>query len=466
MKFTPLPQQQILIDAFLKHKEVAALADPGLGKTASVLSACCRMIQQGRSKGVLIIAPLRVCTLVWPQEVQRWDQFQWMKVADLRTEEGMDSWRNESAHVYIINYEMLISRSYAGKPGKPARKSPGFIEKYLKTPASLPVDTIVWDEISRMRDQSTKSVKQFSTVRSRFLRHFGLTGTPAPNSYLDLFSIFKTLDGGKSLGPVFTAFRDRYFQSDYMGYVWTIRPGAKEEIENRINGITYTLRASDYLHIPPTSFIDIDTPLPPDAKKLYKTLEKQLLIEIKNKTVLAVNAAVLAGKLLQITGGSVYAEDGATQIIHSAKIDALRKLLKQDNNSPILVFSSYIHEKQRILKEIPEAVIFEDSLVEMWNAGKIKLLLADPRSVGHGLNLQSGGYRVCWFGPTYSRELYDQGNARLVRTGQDKPTIVYRLIAPGTIDDAVVEVLRVKGDSQSGLKAALKNLELLRDTGD
>lgn len=483
MKFNPLEHQHLAID-WLKVREVAALfAGMGLGKSASVLAAFDWLLKDGQAKGLLIIAPLRVATLTWPHEVKKWSNFQYLKVACLRTKEGLKAWENGTADIYTLNYESI----------------PKFCKNQLvgKTAEDLPVDTVVWDELSKAKNPSGKringynrpkkgedgktitrinrlgrevDVKErvhgFRDFRELFNRHWGLTGTPAPNSYLDLFAQIRLLDGGARLGTAFTNFQKAYFEPDnvYSQYPkWVPRAGAKGFIEKRIADIALTLRSEDWLDIPPTITQDIEVKLPAAGRKAYKELEKEFLtlIEEHGVEVVAVNQGALIQKLLQATSGAIYDEEKTVAVVHDAKIKALLKLQK-DIGEPLLVATMFKHEQTRILAACPGAELFTDESFERWKKGKVKFLVAHPLSIGHGVDgLQQGGRSTVWFSQTYSSELYAQWNARLARTGQKEETYVYRLTVPGTFDDAAIEATTGKAENESGLLAAIKNLQEL-----
>lgn len=445
-----LPQQEIMHDHLRKNDVAALWVDMGLGKTASVLTALDFYISDGDSKGALIIAPLRVSLLTWPNEIEKW--YPWMKFVHLRTKEGQEAWRKGEANIYLLNYDMLGTT--------------GITELFDSTKAlDWPVDTVVWDEISKAKSHKSKRIKSFFPYRKFFKRHWGLTGTPIANSYLDLFNPFRLLDGGVRLGTSFHKYAGSFFDSDYMGWSYKIKGDwAKKKIEESIEDITLTLKAAEYMDIPPTEYIDHDVALHFTDYRRYKELEKQFLLKIKDEHIVGTNAAVLVGKLLQFTSGAIYNEEKRVVYVHDEKLDALLELIKKfkKENRNVLVLTSYIHEMDRILSNCEDARFFYNGAETDWNAGKIKVLVADPRSIGHGLNLQDGGSDIIWFTPTYSRELYDQANARLIRTGQTKPTTVTRLLVKDTIDWAVVEALRAKGDEQQGLKSAIVNLQQLR----
>ena len=460
-RFEPLPQQKLAIP-FLKERNIAALfAGMGLGKSAAVLAELDYLFSDGACKGALIVAPLRVSVLTWPHEVQKWIQFHKWRVYSLRTKEGREAWAKGEGEIFTINYESL----------------PKFCRERLegKTPEELPVDTVIFDELSNAKSHSSKRINTFRKYALKFQRLWGLTGTPTPNGLLDIFAQIRLLDNGQRLGKSYTHFKQAFFEpvNMYSQYPkFKIREGKEKVIEGKISDIVLTLRSEDWLKIPPVTVEDISVSLPADAKKAYKLLEKELLLEIgEDFEVAAINAAVLAGKLLQITGGAVYdtpplGEDGnpvARQVetIHTAKIDALKKLFKDQGGKPMIVATQYKHEVRRILEAIPEAEEWTEGSLARWNRGEIDYLVAHPKSIGHGLNLQDGGSQVVWFTLSWSRELYDQMNARVARTGQTEKTKIFRLIVQGTIDDAVAETLHGKGEGQSDFLATLKNLQEL-----
>lgn len=478
MTFTPLEHQRHGIDHLLANDTAALFAGMGLGKTAMVLSALNQLIADGASKGALVIAPLRVSLFTWRDEIAKWENFRWMKIVSLRTEEGRQAWANKEACIYTINYESLFIPRKCPRTGETVDH--GILGKLLKgvRGSHLPVDTVIWDELSKAKNPSSKRIQHFRKYRQKFKRHWGLTGTPVPNSYLDLFAQIRLLDDGATFGKVMGNFKTQYFQPvDYMQRKWEVRDGCAGLIEEKIKPFTLTLRSEDWLDIPPTTTTDVEVALPKSVAPIYKKLEKEMLIQLQQSEVVAVNQAVLVGKLMQVVSGAVYAdriEDWLARPdegdksksahileLHDAKIKALRKLFNDEGQQPMIVAIRYKHERERILAAFPEARAFSSECLPDWNAGKIKMLVAHPASMGHGLNMQSGGCRACWFTPTYSREEYDQLNARVVRTGQTQKTKIFRLVASGTIDDAVVAANDAKGDNQSAFLATLKNLQTL-----
>lgn len=442
MIFTPEPYQSHIRDFLLASPRAYLLAGMGLGKTASTLSALYELFRDGDIRSALIVAPVRVARLTWPNEVRKWDQFRWMKTEILTGQAP-----SGHAQLYLINYERLHQL------------------KHLRF-----CDVVVFDEITRAKNPKSKRIKAFSPLLKHH-RRWGLTGTPRPNSLMELFGQVRLLDDGQRLGRSFAQFRDTWFTpTDYMKYNWVPKPGAEETIYKRVADISLTLRSSDYLDIADTVVEDIEVTLPDSATELYETLEKELLVLVNDSEIVAPSAATLVNKLLQVCGGSVYDETGKTVAIHDAKIAALKKLLGKPSahGERTIVFTNYIHERERVVAATggTDASKVKGDIESGWNNGSLRSpLVADPRSLGHGLNLQSG-HAVVWYSPTWSREQYDQANARVARKGQTEVPLVYRLIAKDTIDEAVVETLREKGDGQAQMLSLLRNLQSLRSDGE
>lgn len=446
MKFVPFHYQPRMVN-HMRERDVSALfCSPSMGKTACVLDVAAGWLLNGEVPGVLIVAPIRVCSITWPNQIRQWDHSSWMRVAHLRTPEGMKAWKDGSAEVYLVNPEQLPK-----------------LVPLLFTKKNIAADAIIIDEISLFKNPQSKRAAALRPYLPLFKKRVGLTGTPIPNNYLDLFAQIRMLDDGARLGKSFHQYQRTYFESDFMGYKWSLRPGSKEIIDQKIADLALVMLGDDYLDIPTCSTVEVEVTLPPDAKAAYKTLEKELLLELEKSDVVALSAATLANKLLQMTSGSVYAEDKSViHEIHSAKIDALKKLRKKHGKEPMLVLVGYKHESARILKAIPGARMFDEKDLGAWQRGEIHTWVADYRSLSHGVDgIQKGGRIAVWMTLPWSNEGYMQTNARVVRTGQSNETIVYRIVVSGTMDDAVAESLRTKSDTQSGMFNALKALQKL-----
>jgi len=444
--FEPFNYQIPMVEHLLANDRAALFVSPGKGKTVVTLTALDVLATCGQLKGALIVAPLRVCSITWPAQVARWSHTSWMRVVNLRTAEGLQAWLDGSADIYLINSELLPNRLPLMFP-----KHKTFV---------CPVDTLVIDELSLAKNPQSKRFKALHKHLGAITRRWGLTGTPIPNNYLDLWMQIKMLDDGKRLGKTFSKYRnENFYPADYMGYTFKLVTGQKEKIDRRLADLALVM-VGDPSDLPSSSIIDIPATLPPAARKQYKTLEKEMLAEIADGEIAAPSAGVLVNKLLQLTSGAVYDEDRNVLPVHDAKLDALRTLLDKHRGEPVLILTAFKHESARILAAIPQARMFDEMLLGEWQDGRIPVWVADPRSLSHGIDgLQKSCRIAIWCSLTYSHETYVQTNARLIRTGQTAETIIYRIICPGTIDDAVAEALRDKSETQTGMLHAVRALQ-------
>lgn len=457
MIFTPA-EPQLLIEEHLKQHDNALLfVGMGLGKSAGCLHTLSSLFLSLEARAALVVAPMRVSNLTWPMEVEQWDQFRWMKVANLRTESGQRAFLNGSAHIYTINYESLKL----------------LVELVERRGGELPYDVVIFDELTRAKNPGSKRINLYRRKVPRVKRQWGLTGTPMPNSWMDLFAQVRLIDGGTRLGTHSLDFKKQYFFAPEIPQKpWEMKHGTEATLEGKIADITLALKSSDYLGIPDVHFEDIDIPFCADLRAKYVRLEKELVIKLRrDKEINVTNAAALVTKLLQFTSGHMYDDDKDVHPIHNLKFDALRRVAKAER-SPLLVSYQFKHEEARIREQFPDARFFsdckrgraeqtiaeEEKLIKAWNAGKVRMLAAHPASVGHGLNLQYGANALFWLTPTYNREHFEQMIARLARRGQTNITKVYRPLVSGTVDDAVVESVENKAENEARLFSALRML--------
>lgn len=453
--FTPV-EPQVLIDEHLQEcPNALVLVGMGIGKTAAVLNRLNEMLLGAEIAAALIVAPMRVANLTWPMEVKDWDQFSWMRVANLRTEIGQRAFLNGTAHLYTINYESLHL----------------LVSLVERRKGALPYDVVVFDELTKAKNPGSKRINLYRRKVPRAERHWGLTGTPMPNSWMDLFAQARLIDNGVRLGRNFTEFKKEYFYHPGKDHApWQAKAGTTTKLENALSDITITLKSSDWLDIPDTVVEDVEIEFTSELRKQYVTLEEDLVLQLRKDKVLNVaNAAALVTKLLQFTSGHIYDEEREVHAIHNLKFDRLKRIVKAQDQ-PVFVACIYQHEQSRIRDQFPQARFFGDAktprtqeaLLKEWNAGKIPMLVAHPASVGHGLNLQYGSSILIWVSLTYSRELYEQMIFRFSRRGQDRIVKVYRLMVPGTVDDAVASVLETKAANEAKLISALQLLESYR----
>lgn len=443
MKFIPHDYQQYAID-FIKNNEVAAiLLDMGLGKTSITLTAVNDLIFDSfEVSKVLVIAPLRVARDTWPAEIKKWDHLKHLRysVAVGSESERLAALRKE-ADIYIINREnvdWLVNKS--------------------KVPFNF--DMVVIDELSSFKSHQSKRFKSLLKVRPFIKRIVGLTGTPSSNGLMDLWAQFRILDMGKRLGRYITHYRSAYFLPDKRSAdrIFTYKPadGAEQMIYDRISDITISMKSADYLKLPECIINEVPVFMDTKEKAIYETFKEDMVAKIKDEEIDAANAAVLSGKLLQMANGCIYDEDKKAIKIHDRKLDALEDLIESANGKPLLVAYWFKHDLARIKERFPVREIKTSKDIEDWNKGKIPLAVIHPALAGRGLNLQTGGSTLVWFGLTWSLELYQQCNARLHRQGQTDTVVIHHIIAKGTIDEDVMAALQRKEKIQNALINAVK----------
>lgn len=457
MKYAPRRYQGRAEDHGLANDVVAKFIDMGLGKTVIVLTEIAYRLHHCWSKGALIIGPIKVIEDTWPKEIEKWDHTRHLRTSIIRgSEKQREAALKPGADVYLINYEQLI-----------------WLADWLHDNDKLPFDTLIFDESSKMKSPDTRRFKLFKGHLGRFSYRQILSGTPAPNSYQDLWSQLYLLDQGQRLGKYFTHFRDRHFaQADYMGYKWELRPGHDKIIQGLIADIALTLRSEDYITMPPMVETTHKVELSARLMVAYDALEKDMFAQLDAIEIETFSAAGVTGKCRQFVAGALYKaqdinEDGKPigprywDEIHGAKLDRLHDIVDEAQGSPIMILYHFKHSIARLQREFPKAATLgargSSELITQWNAGKLPIMLAHPATASHGLNLQFGGHIQVWYDLTYSLEAYQQGYKRLYRPGQKLPVVVHRLACPGTVDDAMLAALSEKGAGQDAFLNALKN---------
>lgn len=401
---------------------------------------------------MLVIAPLKVAEDTWSRESEKWDHLNGLRIAKIlgsaiqrKTAAASD------ADIYVMNRENVVwlTKLYPGKHWR--------------------WDMVVIDELSSFKSNRAERFKALRRVRPYINRIVGLTGTPNPNGYMDLWAEIFLLDQGERLERTIGRYRELYFKpgrgNGHVTFDWKLLPGADKTIQAKIADITVSMLAEDYLKLPEQIDNAIRVKLSDAALEAYRKMEKEQIIELHGETISAMSAAAVMGKLLQLSGGAAYDDSGGWMEFHDEKIKALQEII-DTNDGPVLVFYGYRHEQARLMKalgKLKPRELKQDGDIDEWNAGKIQVLLAHPASVGYGLNLQTGGHTIVWYSMPWSLELYQQANARLHRQGQTKPVIVHHLIAAGTADEQVMKSLHKKDLSQSALMEALKEREVLND---
>lgn len=449
MQYEPHEYQSFATDYIEHHPISALLIDMGLGKTVITLTALFDLLFDSfEIHKVLVVAPLRVGLISWPDELKKWEHLHFLKSSIVIGTE-MERLRalKAKSDIYIINRENL---------------------EWLVTKSGykFDFDTVVIDELSSFKNGRSKRHKALMTVRPYVKRIIGLTGTPAGNGLMDLWAEFKCLDYGSRLGRFITRYREEYFLPDKRNgmVVFSYKPqaGAEARIYSKISDITISMKAIDHLKMPDLIEVERAVELDEHEISLYKELVEEMVLELKDKEITSANAAVLTGKLLQIANGAIYSDSGEIVEIHDRKLDELEDIIEAANGKPLLVAYWFKHDLDRIKKRLDKLGVIYKTLdkpenIRQWNDKELQVGLIHPASAGHGLNLQSGGNTIVWFGLTWSLELYQQTVARLYRQGQKSGSVVVmHIIAKGTMDELVLKALKDKDMTQTRLIDAVK----------
>lgn len=414
--------------------------DMGLGKTAITLSAL-----EPRHLPVLVIAPKRVAQEVWKTEAALWRP-------DLRVVQctGNPAARKagfeSSGDVFVCSRDTQADALPYVRVGK--------------------FKTLVLDELSGYKSKSSLRWKTANKMRSHVANCWGLTGTPTPNSLLDLWAQVALLDRGISLGRSFAAYRQRYFYPASVGFKgyatsWAMVRGADVLIYDLISDFCLSMQTEGRIKLPPVTENTVEVTLPAGARRMYDRMKRDMVVEVQSGAVhSAATAAVMVGKLSQMTAGFIYPDvddflSGNSEIshVHSEKTRALVEIF-EGTNSPLLVFYRFKAELEAIKEALPAGVVYtpkDKGVFDKWNRGEVPVLAAHPAAIGHGLNLQAGGHTVVWMTLPWSTEEWDQANKRLARQGQQNPVVIHKIMAKNTIDGVIEARLKQKETTQDAI---------------
>lgn len=426
--------QDAAIDRLFNFDETMLVAGMGAGKTVISLTAISELMADGVLGRVLIFAPLRVAEDVWRQEAAKWEHTQHL---DIQLCTGTAKQRvkilAEATGIVLLNFDLMS----------------WFFSVYKKDHG---FDGLLIDELSKLKGGG-KGFKKMRNHLGSFKWLVGMTGTPVAEDFEGLFYQVFTLDKGKRFGGR----KDKYlseffFAEDYDEYNWQLKPDGAERIIKLISDLVYTV--PDYRHtLPKLHKFEAVVEIPDETKALYKQFEKTGVLEIAGEpTQSADNAAVLSGRLQQLASGALYIDDefgermGTCQL-HDAKIAVCERLVRELKGEPVVICYWFKHELERLEKLFPHAVnLNEPGANDRWNSGDIKILLVQPMSCSHGLQLQFGGRNILFFAPIWSNDIVEQMIARLWRKGQQQEVNVWEIIAVGTVDEMIVDRVSGKKD--------------------
>lgn len=458
-----------VIKESMELKNAAWFIGTGLGKTIMALTVIDQLQKRKLIESALVIAPKKVIFNTWRQEAQKWEHTKRLKFSIIHHEAGRGNSERirrvalaRDADVYLINYENLAW----------LRKELDHIYHGDK----IPFKAIFYDESTKIKHSTTQRFLRFKPYMKRFKYRYILTGTPIPNGLHDIFGQMYAVDAGIRLGTTVTSFRKRFFNSyspEGTYRIYTPLPDAKKRIQNRIKDVTMYLKKTDYVKLPPIKYNPIEMDLPDKYMADYRELEEKFFLELKDAKIEAFASSALSMKLRQYLQGSVYTYKGENRYvewIHNEKLNMLKEMIdkktgKVEGIGNCLIAYNFHFEQGDLWSILPDAPAIDGRTsereamqhVNAWNSGKLPVLLVNPASVAHGLNLQTGGNQVLWYSLTWNLEHYIQLIDRLWRRGQEKPVFVHHLLFRKTLDMAIFQALCQKDATQESLLNALKD---------
>jgi len=442
---------------WLYERDAAVLVAPlGAGKGAAALTALAELIRDGQRRHALVIAPKLVATTVWPQEVATWAHLRHLRVAVLN---GSPKRRRELLATAAERQLTVIGIDLV----------PWLVNELAAVPTDHPLfDLLIIDETSRLKDPSGKRARALLKVAGRFKTRWGLTGTPRPNSAMDLFMPAAIITGGALWGRAFIPWQKRFFRPcDPFGREWRPLPGAEDRIAADFGTIAMVVADADMPDLPPLNVVVSQVTLPDDAMAAYRTMQDELFAAIGERGIEAVSPMVATGKCAQIANGFLYNEGNEDPVaVHEVKIDWLRELVESLEGEPLLIAYEFVEDLRTIRRAFGEVPALggptpareAGRLIEAWNAGTLPLLTFHPASAGHGLNLQHGGARMAWLSPSWSAELTEQAIARIYRPGQSRHVTIHVCVAAGTVDEMKRDRVLGKMSAQEAFRRHLERV--------
>lgn len=454
----------------LQTPKAGLFLDVGFGKTLTTLVTLMELAEYGLIQGhILIVAPKAIARSTWIDEMQKWGinascvslivNEKGKQLTKKKREELYAEIPSHAPSFYFINREMIKNLvDWHTDPDNPFR----FIKPW-------PFQTIIVDELQSFKSHKSGRFFALKRVYPYTTRFIGLTGTPIPNGLMDLWSEIYLMDGGKRLGPNITSYRNQFFYEgltiDDAVVSWWPKRGAEEEIYNRIKDVVISIKNPN-IKLPPVTYNTINCYLDDDEMQTYKQIIKDKVYEYidKNgdeKTLQIKNAAVLFAKLSQIASGTMYLEDNQHYtVIHEKKLEQLQYII-ENTNSPVIVAYHFKSDKEQITnylnnKGIPTRILDgSPEMIHEWNSGNIPVMLLQPASVGHGINIQDGGHTLVWYTVPTSLEEYIQACGRINRQGQKHPVMIHHLLCDHTIDKKIMNNIIKKDTSEKALLDAV-----------
>lgn len=471
---TLLPHQVAVRDWIAQRPKSGVFMDVGGGKSLTTLSALAQVRPSGH---ILVVAPINIARSTWIDEIEKWGfplrtRSLIVNENDKKLSRAKRLERYEEAFtspptMYFVNIDLINDLVNS----MPVVSVPGRGKEI-----QWPFPTVIVDESQTVKNPTSVRFKALKKVHAATTRFIELTGTPTPQSLMDIWSQMFLLDGGLALGDRFDVFRARYFKPtmfiDARPVKWEILPGAEEAIYAAIGHKVMSVKNVS-IPKPPVAVYDQPIVLSKDVMDEYKSFAKNLVMELATPpspenpngtaTIAADNAAILHGKLVQFASGTMYVDDQHNySVVHDEKIAMVDHLLSTGSGTPTIIAYRYRSDQKELTSKLTalgyHVETFDGSraMVNRWNSGAIQVMLLQPASAGHGLNLQDGGHTLIWYTLPDSLEHYIQTNGRLARIGQKNPVTIWRLVTKGTRDERLPVMLASKQAVMDGLLTAVQ----------
>jgi len=438
-----------------EHDGAFMVAPLGAGKGAAALTALAELIRDKHRRHALVIAPKLVATTVWPTEITSWLHLQHLRIAVLNGTPERRRALLATAHereVTAIGVDLV----------------PWLVGELTAFADDHPLfDVLIIDETSRLKDPSGKRARALLKVAGRFRTRCGLTGTPRPNSSMDLFMPAAIVTDGTLWGRAFVPWQKQHFRPrDPFGREWVALPGAEAKIAAAFGTVAMTVSDEDMPDLPPLNVVETHLQLPDAVMTSYRTMARELFTTAEGRTIEVASPLIATGKLAQIANGFLYgAGNDDTVFVHNLKIEWLHELVESLDGEPLLIAYEFIEDLRTIRRAFADVPTLSDAtpkeaarLIAAWNDGALPLLAFHPTSASHGLNLQFGGSRMAWLSPSWSAELTEQAIARIYRPGQTRRVTIHICIAMHTVDEMKRNRVLGKMSAQEAFRRHLEQI--------
>lgn len=444
----PAWPHQVVTTAFLATQPRAFdNSSPGVGKTRSQIEAYDRRPKPKRR--LLVLCPKTLMKSAWGEDIEKFAPRLTVSYAFAgQREEAFDL----DTDVVIMNHDGV---------------------KWLAEKANqkrlLEFDHVVIDEYTAFKHASSQRSKAMAAIRKYFKYRYGMSGTPNPNSVMELWHPALILDDGARLGTSYFRLRAQVQAPKQIGpspqhVQWEDKPGATQAVNEQLADITIRHKFEDVMtHVPANHKHVVKFDLSPKARKIYAKLEADCIAAFDDKAVTAIHAAALRTKLLQVASGAVYdgGEDSSYALIDDTRYDLIADMLEEREHT--VVFFNWRHQRielERVLaaRKISYALIdgsvtkkgARETIVSDYQAGKYQAILLHPRTGAHGLTLTRGTTTI-FCSPIYEADLMEQGLARIYRGSQDKVTDTIFIEANATVEQKVYARLNDKAANMADL---------------